>query len=326
MLTDKENLLRMHRGEMPEFLPNTNFTEFKCSAFVDVKAPGYHKDEFGVEYDGKVDIFGGAPIPIPGRYVLHDITKWRDYIKAPSLEGFDWEQLAKHDLEKIDRTKYGTIFYFGKIFQRLCDFMGFEEGLCAMMEEPEECYALFDYICTFSENVLKNILKYYKPESVCIPDDTATARAPFISLETYRELVEPFHRRIAETALNGGAFIEKHDCGKCELFIPEWMDFGVCAWNPAQPSNDLPGIKKKWGRRLMICGGWDSQGAISFPETDDELMLAELKKYVDTLAPEGGFIFSARVSGRADDPNVQRKNQMIRDFYLGYARDWYKTH
>lgn len=326
MLTEKENLLRMHRGEMPEYLPDSNFREFKCSAFVDIKAPGYHKDEFGVEYQGKEDIFGGAPIPMPGKYVLHDITKWRDVIKAPDISHIDWESLAKKDLADIDREKYGTIFFFGKIFQRLCDFMGFEEGLCAMMEEPEECYALFDYLCNFSVDVLKNILKYYKPESVCIPDDTATARAPFISLGTYRELVEPFHRRIAETVLNGGAFIEKHDCGKCELFVPEWLDFGVCGWNPAQPSNDLVGIKQKYGRRLIICGGWDSQGSISFPETSDEELMAALHEYVDTLAPEGGFIFSARVSGSMKDPNVIRKNEMIRRFYLDYARDWYARH
>ena len=28
-------------------------------------------------------------------------------------------------------------------------FMGFTEGLCAMAEEPEEVYALFDYMCDF---------------------------------------------------------------------------------------------------------------------------------------------------------------------------------
>ena len=34
-------------------------------------------------------------------------------------------------------------------FQNLMAFMGFTEGLLAMYEEPEEVYALFDYICSF---------------------------------------------------------------------------------------------------------------------------------------------------------------------------------
>ena len=86
MLSPKENLLRMYRGEMPEYIPNRGFREFKCSAFIDVKKPGVKRDEFGVEYTGKEEIFGGAPIPMPGHYVLDDITRWRDKIKAPDKE------------------------------------------------------------------------------------------------------------------------------------------------------------------------------------------------------------------------------------------------
>ena len=95
MLSPKENLLRMYRGEMPEYIPNRGFREFKCSAFIDVKKPGVKRDEFGVEYTGKEEIFGGAPIPMPGHYVLDDITRWRDKIKAPDISDVDWEALAK---------------------------------------------------------------------------------------------------------------------------------------------------------------------------------------------------------------------------------------
>ena len=218
------------------------------------------------------------------------------------------------------------MFYFGKIFQRLCDFMGFEEGLCAIAEEPEEVYALFEYLCDFYIDVLKKYIPSYRPEAICIPDDTATARGPFISRKTYQNLVLPFHRRIAELALENGVFIQKHDCGRCEDFIEDWIDMGVTAWDPAQPSNDLKGIKEKYGRRLIIAGGWDSQGPASFPETDERIFKDLLAEYVDTLAPNGGFIFAAYVAGQTGDPEVKRRNEMIRDFYQDYARDWYARH
>ena len=198
MLSPKENLLRMYRGELPEYLPRGGFREFKCSAFIDVKKPGCKLDEFGVEYTGKEDVFGGAPIPYPGHYVLDDITKWRDKIKAPDLSHIDWEALAAKDLKDIDRSTTGIVFYWGKIFQRLADFMGFTEGLCAIAEEPEEVYALYEYLCDYNCEVLKNVCHYYKPDAVCIPDDTATARAPFISPQAYKDLVKPFHAREAE--------------------------------------------------------------------------------------------------------------------------------
>ena len=326
-MTEKENLLLMHRGEEPEWLPRGNFRDVKCGFFEDIKKPGYHKDEFGVEYIGKDDVFGGAPIPMPGKYVLHDITKWRDVIKAPDMSGFDWEAQAKKDLADIDRNTTGIMFYFGKTFQRLCDFMGFEEGLCAMMEEPEEVYALFDYLTDFNVEVLKNFIHYYKPEAVCIPDDTATARNPFISLPTFRELVLPFYKRIAEVVHDGGVYLHKHDCGHCEAFIPDWMnEMGVCGWNPAQPSNDLAGIKKTWGSKLIIAGGWDTQGPVAVGDVTEQELKDMLAEYVDTLAPGGGFIFSAYVGGNFKDPETRKKNQIVTDFYNDYAKPWYKNH
>ena len=325
MLSPKENMLRMYRGELPEYLPRGGFREFKCSAFIDVKKPGCKRDEFGVEYTGKEEIFGGAPIPYPGHYVLDDITKWRDKIKAPDLSGIDWEALAAKDLKDFDRSTTGLVFYWGKIFQRLADFMGFTEGLCAIAEEPEECKALYEYLCDYNCEVLKNVCYYYKPDAVCIPDDTATARAPFISPAAYRELVKPFHAREAEIVLNSGVYITMHDCGKCDAFVDDWMDFGISSWNPAQPSNDLVGVKKKWGRKLIIAGGWDTQSTVSYGVAKEEELRAALMKYVDDLAPNGGFVFSAMVMGGG--PEDRKKNmEVVNDVYENYAKNYYQTH
>ena len=326
MLTDKENILRMYRGEMPEFLPRFGMANARCSYFPNVKAPGYHVDEFGVEYIGKDGVFDGTPIPYPGRYILHDIRRWRDDVHIPSLEGIDWERLAREDTKHIDRSKQAFSMYYGKIFQKLPDFMGFTEGLCAMMEEPEEVYALFDALCTYSEELIKNLLYYYQPDAICIPDDTATARAPFISREMYQEMVLPFHRRIADLVRNNGTLLEMHDCGKCDDFIPDWLDMGVVAWNPAQAMNDLKGVKEKYGRRLVICGGWNGVGPESEPDYPEELLREKLKEYVDTLAPGGGFVFSAMINGSFKDPQVQAKMKVVGDFYEEYAKNWYQTH
>ena len=325
MLSPKENMLRMYRGELPEYLPRGGFREFKCSAFIDVKKPGCKRDEFGVEYTGKEEIFGGAPIPYPGHYVLDDITKWRDKIKAPDLSGIDWEALAAKDLKDIDRSTTGLVFYWGKIFQRLADFMGFTDGLCAIAEEPEECKALYEYLCDYNCEVLKNVCYWYKPEAVCIPDDTTTARAPFISPAAYRELVKPFHAREAEIVLNSGAYITMHDCGQCDDFVDDWMDFGISSWNPAQPSNDLVGIKKKWGRKLIIAGGWDTQSTVSYGVAGEEELRAALIKYVDDLAPNGGFVFSAFVMG-GEGEDRKKNMEVVNDVYENYAKNYYQTH
>ena len=128
--------------------------------------------------------------------------------------------------------------------------------------------------------------------------------------------------------LLAGAFL--HDLGKetelgrCEDFIDDWMDFGISSWNPAQPSNDLVGIKKKWGRKLIIAGGWDTQSSLSYDGADEETLRAALMKYVDDLAPNGAFVFSAFVMGKPEDR--KRNMEIVNDVYENYAKNYYQTH
>jgi hypothetical protein len=116
-----------------------------------------------------------------------------------------------------------------------------------------------------------------------------------------------------------------HDCGHCEAFIDDWMDFGITSWNPAQTSNDLKAIKQKYGRKLIIAGGWDSQRTAGYGVLDDETLREILMKYVDDLAPNGGFVFSAFVMGPRD-ANGHSKMDVVNDVYENYAKNYYKTH
>ena len=100
---------------------------------------------------------------------------------------------------------------------------------------------------------------------------------------------------------------------------------GVTGWDPAQITNDLLGIKKKYGRKLVLNGCWDSNGPVSWPTTDDKILMDALVEYVDTFAPGGAFAFGAHVMGMEGDTEAKRKSEMITKFYWDYARDWYKT-
>ena len=101
---------------------------------------------------------------------------------------------------------------------------------------------------------------------------------------------------------------------------------GIRSWNPAQVMNDLPGIKKKYGRQLAICGGWDNTGFLGSTACDTETLREKLMEYVDTFAPGGGFVYSPGVSGKPDDPLVIERREILSDVYYNYARDYYKTH
>ena len=334
-VTEKENYMRVVNGEDPVWIPRHKSPGSKWNASVMVKPSalgrtkndrGEEFDIWGVEYVSNKET-GWFPLPKPGKYILDDITKWRDVIHAPDLSNVDWQRMAENDLSKVDRENKAVL---GSIhtgyFQGLMNFMGFEEGLCAMAEEPEEVKALMEYMCDFYCEQARKLVEYYKPDLIYLMDDTATAKNPFLSVEMYHELIKPYHMRECKIATDAGIPIIVHNCGRCEDFIEDWMEMGVRVWEPAQICNDLLGIKKRYGRKLVLAGCWDSQGIAGQLGVGEDILRAEVRKCVDTYAPGGGFMFWGNFMGDPMNPDVQNARRWIDEEYETYGRSFYETH
>ena len=328
-LTVKENFLRLMSGEMPEYIPKFEMGGWMMNSSVKfgngfTREDGTRVDEFGVEYTSVPTAPGQAAMPTPGKILLEDIEDWEKVIHTPEIpKDVDWEAVAKKDLADYDRVNKPLMMEAGAYFQPLMGFMSFTEGLCAMYENPEAVTDLFTYLSEYHLAKEKIFLHYYKPDIWYILDDNATKLNPFISPEMNRRLVIPFQKKQADLARDAGCRVLMHDCGRCEDFIDDWLEIGISGWDPAQIQNDLVGIKAKYGRKIAIIGGWDYQGPPSWPDTPDEEMLAEAKKYVDTLAPNGGFAWGAGVIGSVGDKDCERKDKLMQQFYEDYAKPWY---
>ena len=102
MISEKENFLLLLRGQMPEFIPTYRREKWLISGgpykFGDTKNDeGYPVDEYGVVYTTTEESMGGI-MPLPGRVLLDDITRWRDVIRNPDLSSVDWEKYAAETL------------------------------------------------------------------------------------------------------------------------------------------------------------------------------------------------------------------------------------
>jgi uroporphyrinogen-III decarboxylase len=140
----------------------------------------------------------------------------------------------------------------------------------ALYEEPEEVEALFDYMLEHSLYITKNVIHYYKPDGYYLLDDTATQMNSFISPALFDELLVPRYKKCLDIARNEGIPIFYHNCGKCEKLLPSMVEIGVAVWDPAQTMNDLPAIKKRFGRSLAINGGFEYMMPDTWPEFDEE--------------------------------------------------------
>ncbi|MDR2615943.1 MAG: hypothetical protein LBC28_05120 [Oscillospiraceae bacterium] len=324
-LTPKENYLRMLRREEYQYVPSM-LEPYMAGVTDELLTPqaapnGPVVTGLGVTYVGSPDNGYGA-MPKPGETLLSDVTKWRDVVKLPDLSGRDKEAYYKERSKHVDRSQTAVVTDGGDYFLTLAALMGFEGALLAMHEEPEEVRALLEHISTFYLEVTKDIFHYVKPDVYILMDDDAAYRAPFFSLETYRELIKPFHKLHCDIALENGAFINRHDCGKSEQFIDDWLELGVREWNPVQISNDCRAIKQKYCGRLALSGCWDSQGELGSKFVDKQKLRDALTEYVDTYAPGGDFTFSAMVGGMGDQsPEAEERREIVREVFFTYARD-----
>jgi len=133
---------------------------------------------------------------------------------------------------------------------------------------------------------------------VSTADDLGAQRELLVSLELYKEMIWPYHKRLFE-------FIKKKAKSKVYIFFHNdgaiWetlgllIEAGVDIINPWQVNcsrmGDTEKFKKEYGKDLTIWGGsCDTQFVLPFGTPQQ--VRDETRRRIEDLAPGGGFIFA----------------------------------
>jgi len=326
MLSKRENFLRVLRGEVPDYVPD-------YSIFWGLNGPSMYRetrnpdgtgfDMFGVEWviDGSAV---QAAIPKPGDFILDDIRKWRDVIKVPDFSHVNWEEMARKDMANLDPElpRGGSTVPSVGFFQALMSFMGFNEGLVACFTDPDEVKALMEYLTDIAVENAKKYIEFYKPDYGMLGDDIAHERNPFVSLDMFRDLFAPSWRRYIKVFLDAGLPAMHHNCGHFEEFLDDLVDMGFGGWDPVQSSNDVDAIKKKFGNKLALCGGFSSAPFLPMYDVTEEEVRFAVKDLMDRLAPGGGFAFFGTVGGESEV--AKQRSAWILDEFEKNRYSYYK--
>jgi hypothetical protein len=97
---------------------------------------------------------------------------------------------------------------------------------------------------------------------------------------------------------------------------------GYNAWNPAETMNDLVAIKEQFPK-LAICGGFDGNGFVCYPETTEEQVRAYVREVCDLYAPGGGYAFSGGIMGAPGDPATAVRVGWIQDEFEKIRYSYY---
>ncbi len=309
-MTPRENALAVINWGKPESVPIEILCYHPCLASTGIVDQPWMggKDMFGLDWVCTVE----GPMPEPGFVLFDDIADWRDHVVFPDLDAVDFNAIAAQELAHADRNmRLINAFSVCGIFERMIAFMGFENALCALIDDPESCKDFFNAMADFKIKLHDKIIEAYKPDIITYFDDMASAQAMFMSMDIYREIIKPAHKRIIDAVLSKGVIFTQHMCGKCEAILDDLVEMGVKVWSSAQPINDLVAVKDKYRGKLVVEGGWDTTGPCSWVGATVEQAIEEAQRCVREYGPNGGFIMQITLmnergnSLRVGDPRLE---------------------
>jgi uroporphyrinogen decarboxylase len=176
--------------------------------------------------------------------------------------------------------------------------MGMENFLMALVAEPKFADRLMERITDLyiesCNNYLDRVGRYIQVFTYW--DDVNTQNGWMVRPELYRKMVKPKQKRlVAAIKKKTDAKIFFHGCGAVHDLIPDLIEVGFDILNPVQVSArgmDTKKLKQEYGKDMAFWGGGvDTQRVLPFGTPQQ--VADEVRRRIDDLAPEGGFVFAA---------------------------------
>jgi uroporphyrinogen decarboxylase len=213
----------------------------------------------------------------------------------------------------------GNIFEAGQL-----DF-GYATFFMNLIAEPDLMHYYFNRI---TDVYMKNLEALLPRVGHCIQviqfgDDLGTQQAGQISVQTYKDMIKPYHARQYQYVRNHFPAVKVflHSCGAIMDYLPNLIDAGIEVLNPVQLSAagmDPTMLKRTYGKALSFWGGGSNTPVTATGGTPDDIR-RESRALIEIFAPGGGYVFNQVHNVQ---PNVSPENILaIYDTALEYRAE-----
>lgn len=214
---------------------------------------------------------------------------------VPSPDDFDYDIIG----ESIKKYKDYAIYIGGAgmpdIINSTGRIMGMEDTLVNLATEDEATLSFVNRRMDMYIGVLERTLERYsdKIDIIWLGEDLGTQHTPMISLEMYRKILRPIHKRFVDLAKAYKLNTIFHTCGSSSWAYEDFIEMGVNAVDTLQPeaTNMSPEyLKEHFGGRLSFHGCISTAGALAYGSVSD--IEEEVKNTLKIMMDGYGYHFA----------------------------------
>ena len=260
MLTAAENFLQVLNGREPQWIPVEGLSDRRYGegAYTFVTHTGAlppqegGSDLWGVTWTGTAEILP-YPTQHPANSLEQALVLRFPEIDAPGM----WVQAQART-----REAHGRTVVIGRqvcaLFERFWSLVGMENALIGLVAEPELSAAVLMRIAEWQLAAADHFIRI-GVAAARISDDYGSQADLLMAPSAWRSLIRPHLARLVKRYQSAGLPVILHSCGNLTRIMDDLVELGIAAFNIQASANDLPALKRRFGRHLCIWGGISTQ-------------------------------------------------------------------
>jgi len=259
-------------------------------------SPGHWRDGWGIIWDTR-GLYGEGEWGRPVNAVLPEPTLAGYTVPDPlGPEGF-----AHYPSFVEENQDYFLIGFEGHLFEVAWALRGLEDFMMDLVLHQDFVRDLLDCITEHYLGVIELSLAY-DIDAFYFGDDLGSQTMGLLmGPDLWRRFFKPCMARLFAPIKEAGKFVFLHSDGQVDAIFEDLIEIGLDVYNPLQPEiRDVFEVKRRYGGRLCFYGGIGIQDLL--PSGTPQQVKAEVRRMIEELGRDGGYILGAAHSVMADVP------------------------
>lgn len=214
---------------------------------------------------------------------------------VPNANDFDYKNVTAQLAKNKDYAIYIGNAGIPDIINSTGRIMGMEDTLVNLLTGNEATLNFVNRRMNMHLEVFERILDENKGkiDFMWLGEDLGTQHAPMISLEMYRKVLKPIHKRFIDLAKSYNLPVIVHTCGSSSWAYEDFIELGIRGVDTLQPeaTNMSPKfLKEKFGGRLSFRGCISTAGPLAYGSVED--IIDNVKNTLKTMMDGYGYHFA----------------------------------